>query len=153
MSLLESRKLFASNFLLSWRAATSSASPLWYLMHSFPIPPVVVNTSGVNEPWVQPFLVIFMDAIDLLWLLVLVQSCIFCSIGPSHELFFSDALENWVDLDVVTYHTQKIGVEVSQLTMTSDNKTPSFANHCVVYCEVFFIRTYWWNVIERPIIT
>ena len=31
-------------------AAISSASRLWYLMHSFPIPPVVVNTSGVNEP-------------------------------------------------------------------------------------------------------
>ena len=29
--------------------ATSSASPLWYLMHSFPIPPVIVNKSGVNK--------------------------------------------------------------------------------------------------------
>ena len=87
----------------------------------------------------QPPLVIFTDAIDLLWPLVLVQSC---SIGPSHELFFSDALENWLDLDVVTQHTQKIRVEVSQLIMTLDYKTPSFANHCVVYCELFSTRTY-----------
>ena len=83
-----------------------------------------------------------MDAIDLLWLLVLVQSCVLCSIGPSNELLFSDALENWLDLDVVTHHTQKIGLEVSQLIMTSDYKNPSFENHCVVYCEVFFTRTY-----------
>lgn len=31
-------------------AAISSASRLCYLMHSCPIPPVVVNTSGVNKP-------------------------------------------------------------------------------------------------------
>ena len=37
---------YCSRFL----AAISSASRLWYLMHSFLIPPVVVNTSGVNEP-------------------------------------------------------------------------------------------------------
>ena len=30
-------------------AAISSASRLWNLMHTFPIPPVVVNISGVNE--------------------------------------------------------------------------------------------------------
>ena len=94
-------------------------------------------------PRVQPLLVIFMDAIDLLWLLVLVQSCVLCSIGPFHELFFSDASGNWLDLDVVKHHSQKIGREVSQLIMTSDYKNPSFENHCVVCCEVFITRTYW----------
>ena len=51
-----------------------------------------------HPPRVQALLVIFMDAIDLLWLLVLVQSCVLCSIEPSTELFFSDALKNWLDL-------------------------------------------------------
>ena len=98
---------------------------------------------------VQPPLVFFMDGIDLLWFLIVAESC---SIRPSHELFFSDALENWLELDAVTQYTQKIGVEVSQLIMTLDYKTPSFANHSVVYCELFSTCTYSWNVIERPII-
>ena len=49
MSLLESRKLFASNIILSW-VAISLASRRWYPMHSFPIPPVVVNTSHAQQP-------------------------------------------------------------------------------------------------------
>ena len=124
-----------------------------------------------HSPRVQPLLVVFMDAIDLLWLLIPVrlgvrvanphikeyralgipeatspnvQSCVLCSIGPCTELFFSDVLENWLDLDVATHYTQKIGLEVSQLIMTLDYKAPSFANHCVIYCEVFSTRTYWW---------
>ena len=87
-----------------------------------------------HSPRVQPLLVVFMDVIDFLWLLVPVrlgirvanphikewralgtlestrpnvQSCVLCSIGPSTELFFSDVLKNWVDLDVATHHTQK----------------------------------------------
>ena len=116
----------------------------------------------LHSPRVQPLLVVFMDAIDLLWLLVPVrlgirvanphikecralgipeatrpndQSCVLCSIGPSTELFFSDVLENWLDFDIVTHHTQKIGLEVSQLVMTLVYKAPAFANHCVVHCE------------------
>ena len=80
-----------------------------------------------HSPRVQPLLVIFMDAIDLLWLLLPVRlgirlanpdieewgalgipeathpnvhSSVLCSIGPSTELFFSDVSENWLDLDV-----------------------------------------------------
>ena len=30
--------------------AINSARRLWYLMHSLPIPPVIVNISGVNVP-------------------------------------------------------------------------------------------------------
>ena len=80
-----------------------------------------------HSPRVQPLLFIFMDAIDLLWLLLPVRlgirlanpdieewgalgipeathpnvhSSVLCSIGPSTELFFSDVSENWLDLDV-----------------------------------------------------
>ena len=70
------------------------------------------------------------------------QSCFLCSIGPSTELFFNDVLENWLDLDIATHHTQKICLEVSQLVMTLDYKAPSFANHCVVKCEAFPTRKY-----------
>ena len=147
-------------------------------MHSFPIPPVVVNTSDVSEPCptsntlleYNRFLSFLMDAIDLLWLLgpvrlgirvanphikicralgipeatrPNVQSCVLRSIGPSSELFFiSDVLENCLDLDIATYRTQNIGLEVSQLVMTLDYKAPLLANHYVVYCEVFSTRTY-----------
>ena len=107
-----------------------------------------------------------MGAIDLLWLLVLVrlgirvenphikecrtlgipeatrpnvQSCISCSIGPSTELFFSDVLENWLDFDIATRHTQEVGLEISQLVMTLDYKASSFANHCVVIIIIIII--------------
>ena len=80
-----------------------------------------------HSPRVQPLLVIFIDTVDLLWLLLLVRpgirlanpdieewralaipeathpnlhSSVLCSIGPSTELFFSDVSENWLDLDV-----------------------------------------------------
>ena len=54
--------------------AISSASLLWYLTHSFAIPPVVVKTRGVNVPCsishypfrILPLLVVFMLLIDLL---------------------------------------------------------------------------------------
>ena len=132
-----------------------------------------------HSPRVQPLLVVFVIAIDLLWFLVPVrlgirvanphikecralgipeakrpnvQSCVLCSIGPSTELFFCDVLENWLDLDIATHRTQKIGLEGSQLFMTLDYKAPSFANHCVVHSEVFPTHTYCWNVIEPPII-
>ena len=122
-----------------------------------------------HSPCVQPLLVVFMGAIDLLWLQVLVrlgirvanphikecralgipeatrpnvQSCVLCSIGPSTELFFSDVLENWLDLGIATHHTQEVGLEISQLVMTLDYKASSFANHCVYYCEVFSTHTY-----------
>ena len=117
-----------------------------------------------HSPRVQS-LVVFMDAIDLLWLLVPVRGdprshapeCpilpLQCSIGLSTELFFSDVLENWLDLDIATHRSQNIVLEVSQLFMALDYKALTFTNHCVVYCEVFSTCTYWWNVIERPIIT
>ena len=123
-----------------------------------------------HSPRAPPLLVVFMDGIDLLWLLVPVvrlgireadphikecralgipeavrpnvQSCVLCSIRPSTELFFSDVLKNWLDLDIATHCTQKIGFEVSQLVMTLDYKAPSFANYCVVHCEVFSTCTY-----------
>ena len=133
-----------------------------------------------HSPRVPSLLVIFMDAIDLLWLLVParldirvanphikecralgipeatrpnVQSCLLCFTGPSTKLFFSDVLENWLDVDIATHSTLKIGLEVSQLAMTLDYKAFTFTIHCVVYCEVFSTCTYRWNVIERPIIT
>ena len=145
MSLLESRKLFASIVLLSWRL---SAQPVDYVILCIPSHPsssckykrrerAMLNTQ--HSPRVQLLLVVFMDAIDLLWLLVPVrlgirvanphikecralgipeatrpnvQSCFLCSIGPSTELFFSDVLENWLDLDVATHHIQKICLQV-----------------------------------------
>ena len=133
-----------------------------------------------HSPRVQSLLVVFMDAIDLLWLLVPVrlgirvakpqikecralgipettrlnvQSCVLCSIGHSTKLFLNDVLENWLDLDIATHRIQKIGLVVSQLVMTLDFKSPTFTNHCVVYSEVFSTCAYLWNVIERAIIT
>ena len=151
MSLLESGKLFASNFLRfhgGYQLSQSTMVSYAFLPHPSSSCKFKRRERAMlniqHPPRVQP-----LDAIDLLWLLVLVQSCVLCYIEPSHELFFSDGLENWLDLDVVTRrylsdHTQKIGLVVSQLIMTSDNKNPSFANHCVVYCdsEVFFTCTY-----------
>ena len=99
-----------------------------------------------------------MDAIDLLWLLVLVrlgikvanphtnecralwipkatrlnvQSCVLCSIGPSTELFFGDVLENWLDLYIATYHTKKVGLEVSQFINNNNcNNNNDNNNYC-----------------------
>ena len=76
MPLLESRKLFASIVLLSWRL---SAQPV-----DFDIFAVLLHPSKYKRreramlniqhcPRVQPLLVVFMDAIDLLWFLVPVR--------------------------------------------------------------------------------
>ena len=46
------------------------------------------------------------------------------SVGSSTELFLSDVLENWLNLDMATHRKQKIGLEVSQLVMTLDYKAP-----------------------------
>ena len=105
MSLLETRKLFASNFLRfhgGYQLSQSTMVSYAFLPHPSSSCKCKRRERAMlniqHSPRVQLLLVIFMDAIDLLWLLVLVQSCVLCSIEPSTELFFSDALKNWLDL-------------------------------------------------------
>ena len=59
---------YCSPFLM----AISRAKRLWYFKHSFPIPPVVVKTKGVNVPcsmstedslWVETLFLVLMDTI------------------------------------------------------------------------------------------
>ena len=75
MPLLESRKLFASNVLLFWRL---SAQPVEYGILCIPSPSLQKRRERAMlniqySPRVQSLLVVFMDTIDLLWLLVPVR--------------------------------------------------------------------------------
>ena len=65
----------ANNVFALIQIVLASTRRLWYLKHSRPIPPVVVNTKGINAPcstwdyvWVLTLLLIFMHFVNLLCL-------------------------------------------------------------------------------------